>query len=121
MGRIKCRRIPSTDLPPMCCSPSTPHPPQVLNTRHTFLHRQALVLRASQQALTAEDAALLEAAGLRGSVLGRPDVACNPPVPEWLRKWAALILQYTAEERQRLPQVMVVGWMGPWGVDQRVG
>jgi hypothetical protein len=105
----------------MCCSPSTPHPPQVLNTRHTFLHRQALVLRASQQALTAEDAALLEAAGLRGSVLGRPDVACNPPVPEWLRKWAALILQYTAEERQRLPQVMVVGWMGPWGVDQRVG
>jgi hypothetical protein len=49
--------------------------------------------------------AALHAAGLRGSALGRGDVAANPEVPDWLKKWAALTLQFVHKEKELLPAV----------------
>eukprot|EP00878_Enallax_costatus_P028162 GHUV01030381.1.p1 GENE.GHUV01030381.1~~GHUV01030381.1.p1 ORF type:complete len:660 (+),score=307.55 GHUV01030381.1:240-1982(+) len=76
---------------------------QVLEEKHTFLDRQALLLRCCTEPLSDADKARLEAAGLRGSVLGRPDIECNPETPDWLKKWAALTLQFVDLERQLLP------------------
>lgn len=49
--------------------------------------------------------AALHAAGLRGSALGRADVAANLEVPDWLKKWAALTLQFVQKEKELLPGV----------------
>lgn len=49
--------------------------------------------------------AALHAAGLRGSALGRSDVGCNPEVPDWVKKWAALTLQFVQKEKELLPAV----------------
>lgn len=78
---------------------------QVLEAKHTFLDRQALLLRCCTEPLTAADKARLEKTGLRGSVLGRADVDCNPDTPDWLKKWAALTLEFVELERQQLPGV----------------
>ena len=78
---------------------------QVLNSRHTFLHRQALLLLASSAALTQEEGERLDLHGLRGSALGKEGVDCNPPLPSWLLKWTALTLSYITEERKALPKV----------------
>lgn len=86
-----------------CCAPCVLL--QVMEQRHTFLDRQVLLLRACSEALSDANAAALQAAGLRGAALGRPDVACNPEVPAWLKKWAALTLEFVALERQLLPGV----------------
>jgi hypothetical protein len=51
--------------------------------------------------------ARLDAAGLRASVLGRADLACNPRIPDWLMKWASLTLTFVEQERELLPQVCV--------------
>lgn len=53
--------------------------------------------------------AALHAAGLRGSALGRSDVGANPEVPDWLKKWAALTLQFVQKEKELLPAVRVWG------------
>lgn len=92
----------------MCNSPPPnppAHSPQVIESHHTFLDRQVLLLRCCLEPLNAADQLRLARAGLRGSALGRPDVACNPQVPGWLQKWAALTLEFVELERQLLPGV----------------
>jgi hypothetical protein len=67
------------------------HPPP-----HTHTHTQAA----------------LDAAGLRGSALGRADVSANPEVPDWLKKWAVLTLQFVRKEKELLPGVRGGGGEG---------
>jgi hypothetical protein len=80
---------------------------QVIESHHTFLDRQVLLLRCCLEPLNAADQLRLARAGLRGSALGRADVECNAEVPSWLKKWAALTLEFVELERQLLPGVSV--------------
>jgi hypothetical protein len=82
--------------------------PQVIESHHTFLDRQVLLLRCCLEPLNAADRLRLARAGLRGSALGRPDVECNAEVPAWLKKWAALTLEFVELERQLLPGVSMI-------------
>lgn len=78
---------------------------QVIESHHTFLDRQVLLLRCCTEPLNQADLMRLDRAGLRGSALGRAGVDCNPAVPAWLQKWAALTLEFVEQERLLLPGV----------------
>jgi len=65
---------------------------QVMNAKHTFLHRQATLLIAGCEKVTAADRARLASHGIKSSALGGPELGDR--VPEWVEKWAALICEY---------------------------
>ena len=60
-----------------------------MQARHNFLHRQAVIVRAGAEPLTAADSARLAAHGLGESALGSE--AHGDRAPDWLAKWAALV------------------------------
>lgn len=66
---------------------------------------QALSTQALSLPCVCHVQAALHAAGLRGSALGRSDVPANAEVPDWLKKWAALTLEFVRRERELLPAV----------------
>ena len=71
----------------------------VMSTRHTFVDRNALLMRAGAEAVTSEDERRLHKHGLRTHAL-RPKGAA---LPSWLVKWAALVLEYIELEVEQLP------------------
>ena len=78
---------------------------QVMNERHTVLHRQAIILNAACAPVTDADRALLAEFGLGEAALGR---AGTPErAPQWLVKWAALTLAYVKAEREHLPAALL--------------
>jgi hypothetical protein len=77
---------------------------QVMALRHTFVDRNALLVRAGMEPLTAGDRELLERSGVRFCALGGDDGAYA--APEWLAKWAALTLLYIEEEKAALPSAL---------------
>jgi len=92
---------------PVHCSP--PPPPKtsiliIVLTPHTHTYTHAAPSPPPPHTHTHTQSSL-ESAGLRGSALGRPDVPSNPEVPDWLKKWAALTLQFVHKEKQLLPGV----------------
>ncbi|KAK9817177.1 hypothetical protein WJX72_010690 [[Myrmecia] bisecta] len=78
---------------------------QIMAAAHTMLHRQAALLKAGTEPLTSADRRRLEKHGLRECALGRHGT--RERVPEWLEKWAALILEYVEEEEARLPNELL--------------
>ena len=68
---------------------------QVMTRKHTFLDRNALLVRAGTEQLTEEDRARLEEWGMRSCALGG--------APDWLVKWTALVLEYCDAEKRELP------------------
>lgn len=58
-----------------------------MQQRHTFLDRNALLVRACSEPLEQADHERLAKYGIGSSLLG-------PDPPAWLQKWAALILSY---------------------------
>ncbi|KAG2481828.1 hypothetical protein HYH03_019206, partial [Edaphochlamys debaryana] len=79
---------------------------QVMEERHNFLHRQALLVRASTEPLGEADAARLAKHSLGPTSLGDGSPG-NDRAPEWLVKWAALVLEYVELERTLLPRVLL--------------
>ncbi|KAK9830947.1 hypothetical protein WJX81_000882 [Elliptochloris bilobata] len=78
---------------------------QVMLQRHNMLQRQVLLLRATCEPVTDADRTRLEAFGLRECALGGG--GGGPRVPAWLEKWAALALEYVAEEQRLLPEQLL--------------
>ena len=82
----------------------------VMNVRHNFLDRNALLIRACSEPLTAADRARLATAGIKSAALTMPGertpsgerVEC----PEWLIKWASLTLEYIEMEKELLPAAL---------------
>ena len=78
----------------------------VMNVRHNFLDRNALLIRACSEPLTAADRARLATAGIK-SARGADDAGGRTPsgerveCPEWLIKWASLTLEYIEMEKER--------------------
>lgn len=62
---------------------------QVMDTQHTFLHRQAIIARAGAEPLTDADWARIRRHGLGDSALG--SVEAGDRAPDWLVKWTALV------------------------------
>ena len=83
---------------------------QVFAQEHTFLDRNAALLAAcGATALTPADEARLRAHGLAEAALGTMPTleegeAAPEPVPVWLRKWAAKVLEFIERERALLPE-----------------
>jgi hypothetical protein len=80
----------------------------VMNTRHNFLDRNALLLRACSEPLTTSDRTRLTAAGIKSCALTMPGerdpkTGGRVEVPAWLIKWAALTLEYVEMEKALLP------------------
>jgi hypothetical protein len=69
---------------------------QVMSTRHTFVDRNALLMRAGAEAVTAADEQRLHRHGLRTHAL-QPK---GQPLPGWLVKWAALVRRERERERE---------------------
>ena len=76
----------------------------VMSEKHGVLHRQAAILHAASP-LTDDDRALLDEFGVRDSCLGRPGTPDR--VPDWLMKWAALVLRFVKVERDLLPAALL--------------
>ena len=82
----------------------------VMNVRHNFLDRNALLIRACHEPLTAVDRTRLATAGIKSAALTMPGertpsgerVEC----PEWLIKWASLTLEYIEMEKELLPAAL---------------
>ena len=82
----------------------------VMNVRHNFLDRNALLIRACSEPLTSDDRARLATAGIKSAALTMPGertpsgerVEC----PEWLIKWASLTLEYIEMEKELLPAAL---------------
>ena len=92
---------------------------QVMSVAHTFLDRNALLVRAIQEELTDGDRARLDAFSLRTSALGGGEHGAYV-APLWLVKWAALILDFVELERQELPGALM-SLCGPGQVYTREG
>lgn len=58
-----------------------------MQRRHNFLDRNALLVDACRQAVDSADLERLKSHGIGSSILG------NDP-PEWVIKWASLVLNY---------------------------
>ena len=72
---------------------------QVINRDHTFLNRTSLLLKACCSELTNSDRVNLDEASIRSSIL--------EGLPDWCIKYAALIIDFMNQERERLPIVLV--------------
>ncbi|GFR46120.1 hypothetical protein Agub_g7609 [Astrephomene gubernaculifera] len=79
---------------------------QIMEQRHNFLHRQVMLLRASMEAVTEDDRVRLRKHSLGPTSLG-DGTPGNNKAPEWLVKWAALVLEYVELERRELPGVLL--------------
>ena len=79
----------------------------VMERRHDFCDRNALLIRACAEALTDDDVHALAAAGIKSAALTMP--GSEPPrrCPDWLVKWAALTLQYIQLEKELLPAALM--------------
>ena len=75
----------------------------VMNEKHNFLHRNAMLCRACSEPLTDEDLALLSDYGIRDSAL---NTLSGERAPDWLVKWASLILRYVQLEEKLLPEAL---------------
>ena len=75
----------------------------VMNEKHNFLHRNAMLCRACSEPLTDEDLALLSEYGIRDSAL---NTLSGERAPDWLVKWASLILRYVQLEEKLLPDAL---------------
>jgi hypothetical protein len=71
----------------------------VMSSRHAFLHRNAILFKASTSPVTDLDRTRLHEAGIRACALD----GC----PDWLVKWAALTLEYIRLEEKELPQTLM--------------
>lgn len=71
----------------------------VVNKKHAFLHRNAIIYAASTSPLTDGERTALHDAGVRECALE----GC----PEWLVKWAALTLEYIQLEQRELPEELM--------------
>ncbi|GIL69137.1 hypothetical protein Vretifemale_124 [Volvox reticuliferus] len=79
---------------------------QVMEQRHNFLHRQTILLRASTEPLLEEDSLRLKKHSIGSTSLGDGGPG-NNKAPDWLVKWAALVLEYVELERKELPKVLM--------------
>jgi hypothetical protein len=77
----------------------------VMSERHGVLARQAVIVRAGDAEVTDEDRGILAEFGVGDAALGRPGTPDR--VPAWLEKWAALVLRFVKEERERLPAALL--------------
>lgn len=59
----------------------------MIQRRHNFLDRNALLVRACSEAVQADDQELLRQHGIGYSLLGEAPA-------QWVVKWAALVLRY---------------------------
>ena len=75
----------------------------VMNEKHNFLHRNAILCRACVEPLAEEDLALLSEFGIRDSAL---NTVSGERAPDWLVKWASLILRYVRLEEKMLPEAL---------------
>ena len=75
----------------------------VMNEKHNFLHRNAILCRACSEPLTDEDLALLSDFGIRDSAL---NTISGERAPDWVVKWASLILRYVQLEEKLLPEAL---------------
>ena len=74
----------------------------VMNRRHNFLDRNAALVRACSNPVSPEDRVRLATHGVKSAALTMP--GSNPPeeCPDWLVKWAALVLEYVELEKELL-------------------
>ena len=79
----------------------------VMNRRHNFLDRNAALVRACSEPVSPEDRARLATHGVKSAALTMP--GSNPPeeCPDWLVKWAALVLEYVELEKELLPEALM--------------
>lgn len=71
----------------------------VVNKKHAFLHRNAILFKASTSALTNVDRKMLHDSGIRECALEH--------CPDWVVKWAALTLEYIKLEENELPNELM--------------
>ena len=71
----------------------------IVNKKHSFLHRNAILFVASTTPLTKAESESLYVAGIRQCALEK--------CPDWVVKWAALTLQYIKLEEKELPDVLM--------------
>jgi len=70
-----------------------------LNDHHNFLNRNSILVKACEdQNLDFDDLRRLDTFSIRQSILGK--------APQWLKKWAALILKFIEYELQLLPEIL---------------
>ena len=79
----------------------------VMNRRHNFLDRNAALVRACSEPVSPEDRVRLATHGVKSAALTMP--GSNPPeeCPDWLVKWAALVLEYVELEKELLPEALM--------------
>lgn len=78
---------------------------QIMVREHNMLHRQAIILKAATYPLNDKDRQRLKERGVGECALrGRSRTSW---VPEWLEKWAALIMEYVETEQALLPQELL--------------
>ena len=88
---------------------------QVMQTHHTFLHRNAIILKACSEEMSEADYKRLHKFGFRSSLLGALGSSQAPStsdasdlrLPPWLVKWVSLTLSYVEEEEKLLPSELV--------------
>jgi len=76
---------------------------EILSSSHTFLDRNAAIVRAGTEPLTEDDLQCLEAKGLQEAAFRGAKGMESPP---WLRKWVALIVQFIDQEYADLPEAL---------------
>ena len=94
----------------------------MMNTRHNFLDRNALLLRACSEPLTTSDRTRLTAAGIKSCALTMPGerdpkTGGRVEAPAWLIKWAALTLEYVEMEKALLPGELFLFIIVNWRFD----
>lgn len=78
---------------------------QIMAQAHTFLDRNALLLRASGEDAGEADYEMLAQAGIRNSVLcSRPDGRAK--LPKWVVRWASLAMAWILSEHAALPNLL---------------
>eukprot|EP00803_Ostreobium_quekettii_P008883 evm.model.scf_335EXC.9 EVM.evm.TU.scf_335EXC.9 scf_335EXC:53090-63556(+) len=79
---------------------------EIVNRDHNWLDRNAILIRSCVEKPTVEDHELLRKHGLKDHAL-RFDPKSNKMIPDWLIKWAALVLEFIEHEAQELPAALV--------------
>jgi len=76
----------------------------VMNSRHGFLERNAILARAVSEPLESEDRERLERNGIKAWAL---TTASGEHIPDWLTKWASLICDYVEKEELLIPESLL--------------
>ena len=79
---------------------------QIVARDHNWLDRNAILIRACTEKPTKADYDLIERHGIKDHAL-RFDPERNERIPEWLIKWAALVLEFIEHEAKELPAALV--------------